>query len=133
MLMVTWAKFGTHEFVQAKALQGDGSLVAKVEFEFIPTSVQNSNDAGWIQTLCEKELLKSGCIKDFGTLLETGMDTDCLLVVGAERFKAHCLVLSARSEVFRAVFHWNTSSRNSTVVHRIVDSDPVAVSLGIGK
>lgn len=60
--------------------------------------------------------------EDFSKLLETGLDQDVEIQCGGNSVKAHKVVLSARSDVFKAMLHSNMLEMQTGVVE-IQDMD----------
>ena len=60
---------------------------------------------------------------DFGSLLESGAHSDVVFKVGSSRFPAHKVILSARSEVFAAMFAHDTKENRTNEVD-IIDCHP---------
>jgi hypothetical protein len=60
---------------------------------------------------------------DLGELWENSLFTDCCLLVAGHEFRAHKVILAARSPVFRAMFEHEMEERlaNPTEIH---DLDP---------
>lgn len=66
--------------------------------------------------------------KNYGHLLENKQSTDVVLIVGAEKFAAHKLILSTRSNVFAAMFNCDMKEKHEGIV-KIKDIEPATFKL----
>ncbi|XP_014207969.1 speckle-type POZ protein isoform X2 [Copidosoma floridanum] len=74
-------------------------------------------------TINKTDDCKTKVVDDIETLLLTGDHSDVILEVQERQFKAHKCILSARSEVFAAMFRHNTNEKNENIV-KITDIRP---------
>jgi hypothetical protein len=66
-----------------KQLQPDGSLSLACGIEFFLHTDMLLDDAGLTPGLTSEAELKEICSKEMGSLLSTGENSDCILVVGS--------------------------------------------------
>ena len=105
-------------FNKAKGFLPDGNLTILCEIKVHDINKYVHINAGSIP--------KCDLSQNLGSLLETAALSDVTLAVGDKEFKAHKIILSARSAVFRAMFQHDTKEHKENRV-QISDCNPDTV------
>uniref|UniRef100_A0A1A9ZZW4 BTB domain-containing protein n=1 Tax=Glossina pallidipes TaxID=7398 RepID=A0A1A9ZZW4_GLOPL len=126
---MTW---GYHDFISADILLKEGTrLLPNDELTIVceigeVNIVNISDDSKKMKSKTKSKLIEDELSKDLGNLFVKEKCSDVTLAVGAHELKAHRLILSARSDVFAAMFeHEMDESKLNRVV--ITDIDPEVV------
>ncbi len=127
---VCWglAKIFPHETIirDKRGIWSDGSVKLLCSFEVLCIYPQDCSQAMLCMDVnmdANKETLQTG----FTNLLNSGELSDVKLVCKGVALKCHKLVLSARSDVFKAMFSHKDAQEEQTNIVNIVDSTPDCV------
>lgn len=121
---IGFARLATHDRVK-QSIQPDGSLLFVAEVEYLARSAY---PACMGKEIVSEAKMKSNCLDALGALLISETDSDCTIVVGKKKIKAHRCVLSASSKVFRAMFASKQSKEAKEGEVHIAGADPKIVS-----
>ena len=97
-----WKKIVSHDYLERTGVLSDGKLTIVAEVS-VPPSSMGAPQATTVEALPEPASMQALVLADLGALLDDVDTADVTLVVGDCDFRAHSLVLSARSRMLKAL------------------------------
>ena len=94
----------SHDALEKRGALSDGKLIIEAEVCVAPFDLANPPMATLVEVSSDESRLRA-LTSDMGALQNDTDSADTTVVVGAEEFRVHAAVLSARSSVFKALLH----------------------------